>query len=71
MHALYVHRHEGLTFYQDYSTKGAAKLAMAQYISGARLVGFKVQRRVFTTRLHKDDVRLTVWVEAVKEDEAS
>jgi hypothetical protein len=69
MHALYVHRHEGLTFFQDYSTKGAAKLAMAQYISGARLVGFKVQRRVFTTRLHKDDVRLTVWVEAVKPDE--
>jgi hypothetical protein len=71
MFALYVHRHEGLTFFQDYSTKGAAKLAMAQYISGARLVGFKVQRRVFTTRLHKDDVRLTVWVEAVKPDEVA
>jgi hypothetical protein len=71
MYALYVHRHEGLTFFQDYSTKGAAKLAMAQYISGARLVGFKVQRRVFTTRLHKDDVRLTVWVEVVKPDEVA
>jgi hypothetical protein len=71
MFALYVHRHEGLTFFQDYSTKGAAKLAMAQYISGARLVGFKVQRRVFTTRLQREDVRLTVWVEAVKEDEVT
>jgi hypothetical protein len=69
MFAMYVHRHEGLTFFQDYSTKGAAKLAMAQYISGARLAGFKVQRRVFTTRLHKDDVELTVWVESVKANE--
>jgi hypothetical protein len=69
MHAVYVHRHEGLTFFQDYPTKAAAKLALAQYISGARLVGFKVQRRVFTTRLQREDVRLTVWVEAVKEDE--
>jgi hypothetical protein len=69
MHALYVHRHEGLTFFQDYPTKAAAKLALAQYISGARLVGFKVQRRVFTTRLQREDVRLTVWVEAVREVE--
>jgi hypothetical protein len=69
MFAMYVHRHEGLTFFQDYPTKAAAKLAMVQYISGARLVGFKVQRRVFTTRLHKDDVELTVWVEAVKVNE--
>jgi hypothetical protein len=71
MFAVYVHRHEGLTFFQDYPTKAAAKLALAQYISGARLVGFKVQRRVFTTRLQREDVRLTVWVEAVKEDEVA
>jgi hypothetical protein len=69
MHALYVHRHEGLTFFQDYPTKAAAKLALVQYISGARLVGFQVQRRVFTTRLQREGVELTVWVEAVKEDE--
>jgi hypothetical protein len=71
MYAVYVHRHEGLTFFQDYPTRKAAKLALAQYISGARLVGFKVQRRVFTFRLHKDDVELTVWVEAVKPDEVA
>jgi hypothetical protein len=71
MFAMYVHRHDGLTFFQDYPTRKAAKLALAQYISGARLVGFQVQRRVFTTRLHKDDVELTVWVEAVKEDEVT
>jgi hypothetical protein len=67
MFAVYVHRHDGLTFFQDYPTKAAAKLALAQYIGGARLAGFQVQRRVFTTRLHKEDVELTVWVEAVKE----
>jgi len=65
MYAMFVHRDEGVTVSEVYSTALEAHQARIEYVQAAKRNGFKARRGVKVTFLRARGVRLEVWVDRV------
>lgn len=66
MYGLFVHREEGLTFFEKYPTAIEAHQARLEYVAAAKRNGFRARRGIKATFLRKHGVKLEVWVDRVE-----